>query len=233
MRQFFAQEKLNTNAAYCFTEDQAHHIGKVLRMKNGDIVRLADCDNRAFMCELKFEGKSVKANVISEISTDVKNRVVCIASLIKKERWEWLLQKAAELGADLIVPLTTRRTIVKLDEKEAEKKLERWNRITLEACQQSNRNSVCEVVKPVAISELNEYLSDINLVAYENEKNTKLRELLKEGSISFVVGPEGGFEEEEIRQLEKLGFERISLGERILRAETASMFILSVIEGLR
>lgn len=233
MRQFFTDEILSIDDTCCFNENQSHHIGTVLRMKNGDEIRLVDGENRAFLCTLEFEGKNIRARVIRELETEEKERVVCIAALIKKEKWEWLLQKAAELGADVIVPLITRRTIIKLDAKETDKKLERWNKITLEASQQSNRTTICEVVKPVTINGLKEYLSDVNIVAYENEKNTRLKDLLKKGSVSFAVGPEGGFEEEEIAQLEKLGFERASLGERILRAETASLFILSVIEGLR
>ena len=144
-----------------------------------------------------------------------------------------MIQKACELGAARIVPLITRRTIIHLDEKEISRKLERWNRIALEACQQCNRTTVCRVERPVTISQLDQYKQEVNLVAYENENNVRLREYLDSDRITFVVGPEGGFEPEEIDVLNSRGFVSVSLGNRILRAETATMFILSVIEGLR
>ncbi len=141
------------------------------------------------------------------------------------------LQKAAELGASRIVPVITRRTIIHLEDKEIAKKLERWNKITLEACQQSNRTSLCEVCRPIRLKDVVEYRQDINLVAYENEDTRKLRDCLGNGSICIVVGPEGGFEESEIEFLEEAGFTCVSLGTRILRAETAGMYALSVIDA--
>jgi 16S rRNA (uracil1498-N3)-methyltransferase len=233
MRQFFAGEKLQVGSRYYFDRNQSHHIADVLRMKNDDEVRIVDCDGRAFTGRLFFENGKVGATLTYENEGFEEPSVICVAALIKKEKWELVIQKACELGATRIVPLITRRTIIRLEEKEISRKLERWNKIALEACQQCNRTTVCTVERPVTISQLDQYKQEVNLVAYENEENVRLRDVLDSDRITFVVGPEGGFEKEEVSKLTDMGFVSVSLGNRILRAETATIFILSVIEGLR
>lgn len=233
MRQFFVSEKLQVGSRYYFDNNQSHHIADVLRMKNDDEVRIVDCEGTAFTGQLFFESGRVGVTLIHENEGFEEPSVVCAAALIKKEKWELMIQKACELGAARIVPLVTRRTIIRLDEKEISRKMERWNKIALEACQQCNRTTVCTVERPVSISQLEQYKQEVNLVAYENENDMKLRDVIDSDRITFVVGPEGGFEKEEINKLNDMGFVSVSLGNRILRAETATMFILSVIEGLR
>lgn len=233
MRQFFAGEQLQVGSRYYFDRNQSHHIADVLRMKNDDAVRIVDCDGTAFTGRLFFEDGRVGATLIQENEGFEEPSVVCTAALIKKEKWELMIQKACELGASRIVPLVTRRTIIRLDEKEISRKMERWNKIALEACQQCNRTTVCTVERPVSINQLEQYKQEVNLVAYENENDIRLRDVIDSDRITFVVGPEGGFEKDEITKLNDMGFVSVSLGNRILRAETATMFILSVIEGLR
>ncbi len=233
MRQFFAGEKLQVGSRYYFDRNQSHHIADVLRMKNNDEVRIVDCEGKAFTGRLFFENSKVGATLTYENEGFEEPSVICAAALIKKEKWELVIQKACELGATRIVPLITRRTIIRLEEKEISRKLERWNKIALEACQQCNRTTICTVERPVTISKLDQYKQEVNLVAYENEENIRLRDMLDSDRITFVVGPEGGFEKEEVNKLNDMGFVSVSLGNRILRAETATMFILSVIEGLR
>ena len=233
MRQFFITDSLQLNDSVEFDRDQSHHVRDVLRMKNGDLVRLVDRENRVFLAELSFEGSSVFAQVKQECEAEDNGNIICVRALIKKEKWELMIQKACELGASVIVPLVTKRTIIRLDDKEINKKLDRWNKIALEACQQSNRSTVCRVERPIVLSEIDKYRQEVSLVAYENEENRRLRETLTSDEITFVVGPEGGFAPEEVDILNKKGFTSVSLGSRILRAETAVMFVLSVIEGLK
>ena len=233
MRQFFVNEKLEINDTCDFDRAQSHHIADVLRMKNGDEVRIVDSSNRVFKGVLNFESGKVRATLTQEIKTEEQASVTCVAALIKKEKWELMIQKACELGATRIVPLVTKRTIIRLEEKEIKKKLERWNKIALEACQQSNRSTVCTVERPVTIKDIDQYRQEVNLVAYENENDSRLRDYLSSDAITFVVGPEGGLRQDEVDLLNEKGFVSVSLGSRILRAETAVMFVLSVIEGLR
>ena len=230
MRQYFAMGKLEPGSLYQFTNEQLHHLKDVLRVQSGDIIRLVDNENRPFMAKIVFEGKKPQAEVLYQLEEDKTNReVVLCAALIKRDKWEWLIQKAAELGADRIVPVITERTVIDLKEGEADKKLIRWNKIALEACQQSNRTTICEVDSPISLKEISQYKRDINLAAYEKEDANRLIDAVKDGSICVMIGPEGGFSSKEIEFLKAEGFASVSLGRNILRAETAAIYVLSVI----
>ncbi|MBR6958448.1 MAG: 16S rRNA (uracil(1498)-N(3))-methyltransferase [Erysipelotrichaceae bacterium] len=232
MRQFFLDREIKLNDLCELDENQAHHVKSVLRMAEDDPVRIVDSASRAFLGCLKFVDRKVFVYIDSEAdSNESPRRIVYCAAMIKKDKWETVLQKAAELGASTVVPVITRRTIIHLEDRDIKKKLERWNKITLEACQQSNRNDLCEVVEPVKLKNIDSYKQDVNLVAYENEDETKLRDQVGNGDICFVIGPEGGFEESEIEMLKEKGFTCVSLGNRILRAETAGLYMLSVIDA--
>ena len=233
MRQYFISQKLTLGQSIVLDDQQAHHVRDVLRMRNGDLIRLVDGEGNCYMASLAITAAEVTATAEKEAGNNGSERkIICCAALIKKDKWELLLQKGAELGADVIVPLVTNRTVIHLEEKDVSKKLDRWNKITLEACQQSNRTSLCEVTAPVKLKDIGKYMGDVNLVAYEKEDGLMLAETLSDGDICFVIGPEGGLEEKEVELLESLGFASVSLGRRILRAETAAMFVLSVIEAL-
>ncbi len=234
MRQYFAKGVLKVGDDYFFTSQQSHHLRNVLRAKSGDEVRIVDEDHHAFLGVLAFDGEEVSCHLLEQAESSNEDReIVCCAALIKKDKWEWLLQKASELGASKVVPLITKRTIISIEEKDLNKKLDRWNKLTLEACQQCNRDSLCEVVAPIRLTDIDLYQQQVNVVAYEKETETRLIDVLDDGSICFVVGPEGGLEESEVALLQEKGFQSVSLGNRILRAETASMFVLSVIEATK
>ncbi len=234
MRQYFANESLEIGDEYTFDDSQAHHLKNVLRMKENDLVRIVDERGRAYLASLQFNDSKVIAKILEKsLEENVTSEIVCCAAMIKKDKWELMIQKACELGATTIVPLETARTIIHLGEKDIAKKLERWNKIALEASQQANRTTICKIEAPIKLKDITKYKQDINIVAYENENTIKLKDLISDGSICFVVGPEGGFEGQEITYLEEVGFKTCSLGKRILRAETASMYVLSVIEAIR
>lgn len=233
MRQYFIDKRIDIGETVYFDEKQSHHIKNVLRMENGDIIRVVDKDNAVFLVEISIE-PNVSAKVLRPIAEfSEESDIIFCAALIKKDKWEFLLQKAAELGATKIVPLITSRTNFKMAEERRDKRVERWNKITLEACQQSNRVSRCEVEKPIKLKEISRFLSENNIVAYEGEKDVFLANLIDEKSITFVIGPEGGLTEEEIEYLKLLDFRSASLGKRILRAETAGLYVLAVIDAKR
>ena len=232
MRQFFLDREIKLNDLCELDENQAHHVKSVLRMTEDDSVRIVDSASRAFLGRVKYVDRKVYVYIDSATdSNESLRRIVYCAAMIKKDKWESVLQKAAELGASTIVPVITRRTIIHLEERDIKKKLERWNKITLEACQQSNRNDLCEVVEPVKLKDIDRYKQDVNLVAYENEDESRLKDDIGDGDICFVIGPEGGFEESEVEMLKEKGFTCVSLGNRILRAETAGLYMLSVIDA--
>ena len=233
MRQYFVKEKLQCGSIVTLSEEIAHHLKNVLRKKSGEVIRLVDCQGSAFLARLIVD-EEVQAQAYEQLaSRRQRGRITCCPCLIKRDKWEMLIQKAAELGADRIVPVISSRTIIHIDEKEMDRKLARWNKIALEACQQSNRTDICVVERPVYLVNIAEYRSDNNLLAYENEANVQLLDLCDNRDITIVTGPEGGFSSQEAEFLNSLGFQSCSLGERILRAETALLYALAVIDAGR
>ena len=154
----------------------------------------------------------------------------------KADKLEWIIQKCTELGISEIVPVITDRVIVKLDEKSTSKKLERWNKIALEASKQSGRQKVPEVKKPINLKNLVENISkyDILLFPYECEKETTLKSALRNldkkcKNIAILIGPEGGFSEEEVELFHFENVKQVTLGPRILRTETAGLVTLAML----
>ncbi|MDD6467647.1 MAG: RsmE family RNA methyltransferase [Erysipelotrichaceae bacterium] len=234
MQQYFLDQKINCEQKIEFNQEQQHHIAHVLRMKQDTVVRIVDEENHVFLASIHYENQLPYAMVQQQLmDTDKNVEIILVASLIKKEKWEYVLQKAAELGATMIVPFISSRTIVKTSNEKEERKLARWNKIVLEACEQSHQAHRTKVVKPITIKDLPNYLVDVNLVAYEKENVSKhfVQYLKKDTSTLILIGPEGGFEEKEIDQFMKMGIQPCSLGKRILRAETAGLYALSVLDA--
>ncbi len=235
MRQYFIEGQLHIDERFSFNSENSHHIKDVLRMKSDDEVRVVDSDGQVFLARLEISDKEVVGTVQQQIDPNCQQKeIIYCAALIKKDKWELLLQKATELGATTIVPLITSRTIIQLKDSEIDKKLERWNKIVLEAVNQCNRTDLCRVVRPVKLKQIEEYKSETNFVAYEKEEGNYLFDLLeKDKSVTFVTGPEGGLSREEAEFLTEKGFVSCSLGQRILRAETAGMYFLALIDAKR
>lgn len=232
MRQYFAKTK-EDNKLY-FNEEDVFHLSKVLRMKNDDFMDVV-FENKKYNCLLKIEKDIVYAVVIKEVedSNELECKVTLIQGLLKGAKFDLVIQKAVELGVSTIVPFLSSRSVVNLNDDKIENKVKRWNKIAYEASKQSNRNIVPNVLKPIYIDNLDNYKSSVNIIAYEDEKNTSttnLYNLLSDKlDVSIIVGPEGGFSPKEVKEFEDKGFKVVSLGKRILRSETASMYLLSVI----
>lgn len=237
MQQYFLKQTLHLNDVFDFDSEQSHHIKNVLRMKNDDIVRVVDEEEKVFYAKLHVSSKvSGMAYESIDDQSELNVDVTLIQGMIKGEKWDYLLQKCSELGIKRIVPLISSRCVVKAKEDKLDKKLERWNKITLEACEQCKRSHKVEVCAPVGLKDLDKYISNLNLVAYEDAdvKSCKLSDVLKSNhgfkSITYVIGPEGGFSLAEVEMMEDKGFTRVSLGNRILRAETAALSLLNSID---
>ena len=169
-----------------------------------------------------------------EAATQLPAEVTLIMSLIRAERFELVLQKAAELGCARVIPLQTRYCVARLPKEKAGKKLERWNAIAAEACEQSRRLTRMPVLAPLTLGQLDEARSDLNLIAYERADHhaQRLSSALRHtsfASVSVMIGCEGGFAPEEVEQSMQTGFACVSLGPRILRAETAAIAMLAAI----
>ena len=231
MQQYFSEVPIEVGDEYIFDKRQAHHAKNVVRLEN-ERVRIVH-DGIGYFATCYSSGKEFVAKIeekderVNEIGVELTLAV----ALIRKEKFELVLQKAAELGVTKIVPYVSSRCVVKYKKEKGDKVLSRYQDILLEASEQCKRNIVPEIVEPVKLSELAKYCSDVNLLPSENAYGGAryMSEIIDEKkSLTIVIGPEGGFSDEEVAELKTAGFETVTLGSRILRAETAAMYVCSV-----
>ena len=227
MQQYFLNQKLHLNLEVELTNEILHHLKTVLRSNDGYEFCLVDVSHQAFLAEL-FNGH---AKIIKKLDVDCELDidVTVILSLIKNERFDFCLQKLTELGVKRIVPLMAHRSIIKV--KDEEKKLSRYQKIVTEAAEQSRRLYVPKIEAFAKIDDLEKYKSDYNYVAYEKNFDKQIDYRLIDRDFTYVIGPEGGFEEYEIAKLLAMGFKTMSLGKRILRAETAAIYVMANLGG--
>ncbi|MCP1101780.1 16S rRNA (uracil1498-N3)-methyltransferase [Aequitasia blattaphilus] len=214
------------------------HIAHVLRMREGEELSVSD-ETFFYLCQIKeIEKERVSCVILEkkEIDTEAGAEFVLFQGLPKGDKMDLIVQKAVELGVAKIIPLKTRRAVVRLDEKKAKKKQNRWQEIAKGAAKQSKRGYIPEVLEPMSFKEGINYAQalDRNLVPYEEatdieETKEVFRSLVRGQKIGIFIGPEGGFEEEEIEMLKEIHGEVITLGKRILRTETAGLMVLSVL----
>ena len=215
------------------SKDDEHHVVHVMRMKKGDEIEVVS-NQKVFLCRLD-EINPLTISVIHEIANDVEisEDVTLLFALTKGDKIDLVLQKATELGVKKVALIQSERTVVKYEDKDLEKKSLRFQKIMKEASEQSHRVIVPEFLGVFNLKKLpKEAFSDINFVAYEKDANDVSNSFsgLKKGkSVSILIGPEGGFSEQEIANVTAQGFIRTSLGKRILRAETAAIYALSVL----
>ena len=217
-----------------------NHIANVLRMKTGEQFSVSIRDDSEGK-ELFYEIESIDENsvigslcFVEEVGNELPSRIYLFQGLPKVDKMELIIQKAVELGAYQIIPMATKRCVVKLDEKKAQSKVKRWQAISEAAAKQSKRAIIPEVTMPMAMKQAVEFCRDmdVKLIPYENaehmDETKKLIEGIKPGeSIAVFIGPEGGFSEQEIDLCMENGIKPITLGKRILRTETAGFTIIS------
>ena len=222
------------------TGSDVNHIKNVLRMKERDEIKLSAGDGLLYTATISgFLPDRIVCRIIDceGGKSELPAKIVLFQGLPKKDKMELIIQKAVELGVSEVVPVMMKRTIVKLeDNKKEQKKLERWRTISLTAAKQSGRDIVPEVSDFITFNEAVKRAQSLeyNLIPYENEKGMdKARELIKEvknkNSIGIFIGPEGGISEDELELAINAGAKPISLGNRILRTETAGLALISVI----
>lgn len=241
-RYFIAEEKMDQDS--CVLEGQdVHHILHVMRLGPGDKIICSNSNGRTVIAELDQVSKEkVVCRIVEEVKTsrELPVQVTIAQGLPKGDKLEWVLQKGTELGAHRFIPFSSSRTIVKYDRKKEEKKRERWQKIVKEAAEQAHRDYLPSVEPVITWTELFELQADSKLVAYEGHSLSEefpssfvqVLETLskcKGNHLLIVIGPEGGFAEQEITQLVDNGFKPISLGKRILRTETAALYVLAAL----
>lgn len=235
MQRYFVDFELVSDTFDITDTNQLHHILHVMRMKKGDKIILCDDHAQCFQVELIELSKDyVTCKKILALPLIKKPYHVTLAqSLIRKDHFELVFQKATELGADTIIPIETERTIISYKDKNIDTKMKRWESIITEASEQSHRSSKANILTLMPLKALDISHYDHVFVAYEQEKTVTFKTALKQvklnQSILVIIGPEGGFSLNEIDYLNKQGVISVSLGPRILRSETAALYALSAI----
>lgn len=238
MYQFFVEPSQIQDKKIIITGSDVNHIKNVLRMKPGEEIAVSNgIDGREYRCGIEeFAEDTVVCTLrfIKEEGVELPAKVYLFQALPKADKMELIIQKAVELGAYEIIPVAAKRCVVKLDEKKAAGKMNRWQGIAEAAAKQSRRGMVPAVHMPVSFQEALGLAGDmdVRLIPYELAKDMEhtrsVIEAVQPGqSIAVFIGPEGGFEESEIQAALSVGIEPVTLGRRILRTETAGLTVLS------
>ena len=240
MYQFFVEPGAISEKQVVITGKDVNHIKNVLRMKVGEEIAVSNgVDGREYRCgilQMTEDAVICELRFIKEDGVELPSKIYLFQGLPKADKMELIIQKAVELGAYAVVPVETRRCVVKLDAKKADNKVKRWQAIAESAAKQSKRMLIPEVKNVMSWREALALAKelDVLLIPYELAKGMKeTREILgaiQPGqSIGIFIGPEGGFEEEEVRDAMEAGAKPVTLGKRILRTETAGMTMLSIL----
>ena len=239
MHRFFVEPHQVTEDTIRIVGTDVNHIKNVLRMKVGDVLQISDGHNQQYLCSiLSMEATEVVVSIEETLatSTELPSKLYLFQGLPKGDKMEFIIQKAVELGVYEIIPVATKRAVVKLDEKKAAKKVERWNSIAESGAKQSGRNVIPTVMDVMSYNEALAYAKklDVVLIPYElaegMEETRQIIAGIRRGqSVGIFIGPEGGFEVEEVERAKMQGILPVTLGKRILRTETAGLTMLSIL----
>lgn len=240
MNQFFAESSAIKNGRIYLTGTDVNHIENVLRLRAGDRVSVVDNENgMTYTCSIEEMSPGSVVCLIEDMQNESRElpvKITLYQGLPKSDKFEFVIQKAVEMGASCIVPVEMKRSVVKLTSDKAEKKNKRWNAIAASAASQSKRNTIPAVGDLITFEDaLKKAVSEGEvIVPYElaegMDDTRKTLAGLKEkrtANISVFIGPEGGFDSSEIDMAEAAGAHLITLGRRILRTETAPLAILA------
>ena len=239
MHHFFTDKGSISEEIIRIQGEDRHHAVDVLRVRPGEEILVSDEEGQDYRCEvMEASGEELCLRILERLSDnhELESEVWLFQGLPKSDKMELIIQKATELGAAHIVPVITKNTIIKLDEKKSGQKIRRWQSIAEASAKQSKRSVIPVVHEPMRFPDAVKLAGDfeISVIPYEHEEGI---ESLCEAIVSFVpgrrigafIGPEGGFDRLEVSFAKKQGILPVSLGKRILRTETAAIAILSMI----
>ena len=243
MPKFFVKaENIKENAEIWLTDDNKNHVKNVLRKNIGDKIIICNSDDsKNYECFIeKIEENKIVCKILNTIEgkSESKLNITIFQGLPKADKMELIIQKATELGVKSIVPIITKRKVIKLKEKDKTNKLIRWQKIAEVAAKQSGRDIIPKIENIINLDDIDFKNYKKIIVLYENEKKTsikdeinKLKELnMEDLNIGIVIGPEGGFEQQEIDKLEQLdNVAIVTLGKRILRTETVALVVSGIL----
>jgi 16S rRNA (uracil1498-N3)-methyltransferase len=239
MHKFFVSKDNIINDIAIIDGDDVKHIYKVLRLESGDKININNCVGKEYLGEIvSVDKKEVKVNLLKEltVSNESNLKITLFQGLPKSTKMDLIVQKGTELGISEITPIITERVIVKSELGEFNK-TERWKRIALEACKQSKRSLIPEINTPIEFEDFLERAKEFDLIVvpYENAEDFGIKNLIDTidypvNKIAMVIGPEGGFEDSEIKELLDRGSKIVTLGSRILRTETAGFVCATLLQ---
>ncbi|MBE5882515.1 MAG: 16S rRNA (uracil(1498)-N(3))-methyltransferase [Lachnospiraceae bacterium] len=240
MYQFFVEPEAIAGNRVSITGKDVNHIKNVLRMKEGEEIAVSNgIDGKEYRCGILMLGEDeilCELRFVKEDAVELPVKVYLFQGLPKADKMELIIQKAVELGVHEVIPVATKRAVVKIDAKKEKSKLARWQSIAEAAAKQSKRACIPQITNVMSFKEAVQKVgeADVKLIPYEMaEDMSYTREIIraiKPGQLVAVfIGPEGGFAEEEIAFATENGFSPVTLGKRILRTETAGMTMLSIL----
>lgn len=245
MPKFFVRTKQINEDIITILDEDVNHIKNVLRANVNDIINVCNSENsKNYRCIIdRLENDKIICKIEDEILSDVEGRInlTIYQGLPKSDKMELIIQKSTELGVSEIIPLKMDRCVVVLDSKSESKKIDRWQKIAEVAAKQSGRDIIPKINNVMNVKQVCNLVKEYDavLLAYENEKNNsikneliKLKEMCKDRekiNIAVIIGPEGGIAEEDALMLKNAGAKVITLGNRILRTETVSLSVASII----
>lgn len=240
MYQFFVEPGQIQGDRIIITGKDVNHIKNVLRMRCGEEISVSNgVDGKEYRCGIEELGEDeiiCELRFIREEGAELPSKVYLFQGLPKADKMELIIQKAVELGVYEIIPVATKRSVVKLDEKKARNRILRWQGIAEAAAKQSKRGIIPQIQNVMSFKEAVKYsnCAKVKIIPYElsegMEKTREIIESTKPGEdIAVFIGPEGGFDKEEIEEALRQGIIPITLGRRILRTETAGMTVLSIL----
>jgi len=241
MRRFFVEKFVRTADGFCLISgSEARHILKVLRMGRGDHLILMDrAGERYEACIDSIEGMEVIVRLSEKLEAPALSsmEITLCPALLKSGPMDYLIEKISELGVVRIMPFYSQRTVIKAGSPNGSNKLRRWREIAVSSAKQSDRITPVEISEPAAFTEMLKHLrgSDaLKVILWEREDSRDLKDLLRQSMpghhFAGLVGPEGGFTSAEVDDAAKAGFIPVSLGKRTLRAETAAIALVAILQ---
>lgn len=235
---FVTDENIFENEIH-ITNDTLNHIKNVLRMKCGDTLILKDGKNVSYLSKItKMDANTCICSILEKQNNEneLPFDITIFQGLPKADKMELIIQKSVELGANKIIPINMKRSVVKLDEKKVEAKTKRWNLISKSASEQSKRDIIPEVLNPLSLKEALSLAKSMDFILFPYEcaideafsLNNTIKTIEKNSKIAIFIGPEGGFDLGEVNEILDANAKMVSLGKRILRTETVALMMLSV-----
>lgn len=236
---FYATQAQINDSGATLDAEQAHHLTRVLRLGEGARVFVFDGEGAEWECEVaRIAKREVELNLLRRLDDVIESplRLTLAQALIKGDKFDWVVQKATELGVTRIVPLITEHCDVRRAEERAEQRLQRWRRISLEALKQCGRRRLVEICEPGPFEDFCGSATQDDRLIFSERGGQGLREvsakLQRSNQLSLCVASEGGWSERELKTAEANGFIAVHLGPRILRTETAAISVVTLAQHL-